>query len=71
MLSRLRDRPFMLTLVLLLLGSRDGLVGNPAKTRTLVQEIPNVRVEILDTGHLISAEMPQRFNQLVMEFIEE
>jgi pimeloyl-ACP methyl ester carboxylesterase len=56
--------------VLLLLGKRDGLVGNPENTRKLVQDIPNFRVELLDTGHLISAEKPNRFNQLVYDFLE-
>jgi pimeloyl-ACP methyl ester carboxylesterase len=57
--------------VLLLLGSRDGRVGNPENTRNLIQVIPDVQVEILDTGHLISAERPDQFNQLVYNFIEK
>jgi len=57
--------------VLLLLGSRDGLVGNPENTRKLVQVIPDIQVETLDTGHLISAERPDLFNQLVFNFIEK
>lgn len=56
--------------VLLLLGKRDGLVGNPEDTKQLVQHIPDVHVEILDTGHLISAEKPDQFNKLVYDFIE-
>ena len=56
--------------VLLILGERDGLVGDPKKTRIVAQNIPDVQVEILDTGHLISAEMPAEFNTLVMEFIQ-
>lgn len=57
--------------VLLLLGSRDGLVGDTQKTVKVVENISDVRVEILDTGHLISSEMPGKFNKLVMGFIEE
>jgi pimeloyl-ACP methyl ester carboxylesterase len=56
--------------VLLLLGKRDGLVGNPENAGQLVQDIPEAYVEILDTGHLISAEKPAQFNKLVYEFIE-
>ncbi len=56
--------------VLLLLGKRDGLVGNPENAVQLVQDIPDVQVEILDTGHLISAEKSAQFNTLVYEFIE-
>jgi pimeloyl-ACP methyl ester carboxylesterase len=54
---------------LLLLGRRDGLVGNPENAQKLVQSIPDVRVEILDTGHLISAEKPDEFNTLVHDFL--
>jgi pimeloyl-ACP methyl ester carboxylesterase len=57
--------------VLLFLGKRDGLVGNPENTRQLVQKNPYVQVEILDTGHLISAEKPDQFNKLVYNFIEK
>ena len=56
--------------VLLLLGSRDGLVGNPEDTEVLAENFPDARVHVLDTGHLISAEKPDRFNSLVMDFIE-
>ncbi len=42
--------------VLLLLSKRDGLVGNPENTRQLSQYIADVRVEVLDTVHLIIAE---------------
>jgi len=56
--------------VLLLLGKRDGLVGNPENAKRVVLSMPNVRVEVLDTGHLISAEKPDPFNALVTHFIE-
>ena len=55
--------------VLLLLGSRDGLVGDPEETRELAAQLPDVTVEVLDTGHLISAERPEEFNTLVLEFL--
>ena len=55
--------------VLLLLGSRDGLVGNPERSKQIVKNIPNFQVKILDTGHLISAEKPDQFNKLVYDFI--
>jgi pimeloyl-ACP methyl ester carboxylesterase len=57
--------------VLLLLGKRDGLVGNPENTKQVVKKIPNIKVEVLDTGHLISAEKPEQFNKLVYDFIEQ
>lgn len=55
--------------VLLLLGTKDGLVGNPENTRKVAQNIRDVRVEILEAGHLISAEKPNQFNELVLNFI--
>ena len=55
---------------LLLLGKRDGLLGNPENTKRLAKDIADIQVEILDTGHLISAERPDQFNKLVHDFIE-
>lgn len=55
--------------VLFLLGKRDGLVGNPENTKALALNIADAQVEILDTGHLISAERPDQFNKLVLAFI--
>lgn len=36
-----------------------------------MQNISNVQVEILDTGHLISVEKAVEFNKLVNDFIEK
>ena len=55
--------------VLLVLGSRDGLVGSPARSMKAAQAIPDIRAEVLDTGHLVSAERPEEFNRLVLEFL--
>jgi pimeloyl-ACP methyl ester carboxylesterase len=57
--------------VLLLLGKRDGLVGDPESTKQLAKHIADIQVEILDTGHLISAERPDQFNKIVYDFIEK
>lgn len=54
--------------VLMVLGKRDNLVGDPAKATALVQDIPDIRVEVLDTGHLVGAEQPQQANTLILEF---
>ena len=56
--------------VLLVLGKRDNLVGDPAKATALVQDVPDIRVEVLDTGHLIGAEQPEQVNALIIEFCE-
>ncbi len=54
--------------VLFVFGERDNLVGDPEAARALVQDIPNVRVETLDAGHLMTAEMPEQSNQLILDF---
>jgi pimeloyl-ACP methyl ester carboxylesterase len=54
--------------VLMVLGKRDNLVGDPAKATALVQDIPDIRVEVLDTGHLVGAEQPEQANALILEF---
>jgi pimeloyl-ACP methyl ester carboxylesterase len=56
--------------VLLVLGERDNLVGDPEAARGLVQDVPDIRVEVLDTGHLIGAEEPEQVNELILEFFE-
>jgi pimeloyl-ACP methyl ester carboxylesterase len=57
--------------VLFVFGERDNLVGDPAKATALVQDMPDVRVEVLDTGHLIGAEQPEQVNALIIEFFEQ
>ena len=57
--------------VLLVLGEKDNLVGDPENAKTLAQDIPDLRVEILDTGHLIGVEQPDQVNALIVEFFEQ
>jgi pimeloyl-ACP methyl ester carboxylesterase len=54
--------------VMFVFGERDNLVGNPEAARALVQDIPDVRVEIVEAGHLMGAEIPERINALITEF---
>jgi pimeloyl-ACP methyl ester carboxylesterase len=42
----------------------------PKAARELVQDIPDVRVEVLDAGHLMGAELPEQVNALIIEFFE-
>jgi pimeloyl-ACP methyl ester carboxylesterase len=51
-------------------GERDNLVGDPEAARALVQDIPDVRVEIVEAGHLMGAEIPDQVNKLIIEFFE-
>ena len=57
--------------VLFIFGKRDNLVGNAARARDLVQDIPEVKVEIIDAGHLMAAEIPEQVNTLILEFFAE
>jgi hypothetical protein len=36
-----------------------------------VQDIPDIQVEVLNTGHLIGAEQPEKINELLSEFLGE
>jgi hypothetical protein len=39
--------------------------------KALVQEMPDVRVEIVDAGHLMGGEKPEQINMLITEFFAE
>jgi pimeloyl-ACP methyl ester carboxylesterase len=54
--------------VMFVFGERDNLVGDPQKARSLVQDISDVRVEIVDAGHLMGAEKPAECSQLILDF---
>lgn len=45
------------------------LTGNWLQA-ALVQDMPDIRVEVLNTGHLIGAEQPEQVNALITEFFE-
>ena len=55
--------------VLLLLGTHDGLVGNPKHARKRVANLPDFQTSELNTGHLISVEKPKQFNRMVLQFL--
>jgi pimeloyl-ACP methyl ester carboxylesterase len=54
--------------VLLVLGERDGLVGNPENAETLAQNILDVQMVVLDTGHAVGVERPEEVNSLISNF---
>jgi pimeloyl-ACP methyl ester carboxylesterase len=56
--------------VLLILGNRDNLVGDPAKVREYVKVIPDLQTEELDSSHGIWMEKPNQVNRLVLDFIK-
>ena len=55
--------------VLFVFGKKDNLVGDPEKAKALVQDMPDVRVEIVDAGHLMGGELPDEVNKLIIEFL--
>jgi pimeloyl-ACP methyl ester carboxylesterase len=57
--------------VLAFFGARDGVIGDAKKAKTLAENIPDVRVEIVDSGHLIGVELPDIVNQAMLEFFDE
>jgi pimeloyl-ACP methyl ester carboxylesterase len=57
--------------VLLVLGQKDGLVGDPQKAQRLAEIIPNMRSVIVNTGHAIGVEKPEETNSLINDFFEE
>jgi pimeloyl-ACP methyl ester carboxylesterase len=56
--------------VLFIFGERDNLVGDAEAARDLVQDIPNVQVEIVEAGHLMGGEIPEECNKLILAFFE-
>ena len=54
--------------VMFVFGERDNLVGDPQSARSLVQDISDVRVEIVDAGHLMGAEKPAECSGLILDF---
>ncbi len=57
--------------VLFVFGERDNLVGDPEAARALVQDMQDVRVEVVAAGHLMGAELPEQVNGLILDFFAE
>jgi pimeloyl-ACP methyl ester carboxylesterase len=56
--------------VLLVIGSRDALTGDPEAVKELALNTPNIQIEVLDSGHLIGVEHAESVNELMMAFFE-
>jgi len=54
--------------VLLVLGEKDGLIGDPEKAKKLARNIPDIHIEVLNTGHAIGVEQPEHVNDLIYGF---
>jgi pimeloyl-ACP methyl ester carboxylesterase len=57
--------------VLLVLGERDALTGDPEAVKALANHVPDIQIVVLDSGHLIGMEHPDRVNELIMTFFGE
>jgi pimeloyl-ACP methyl ester carboxylesterase len=56
--------------VLLVIGTRDGLTGDPDKVIELAENAPDIKIEVLDSGHLMGIERAGEVNELMMAFFE-
>lgn len=57
--------------VLLLLGVRDGPIGDPAVAEARARALlPHVEIETLPTGHLMNIEGAQAVNQRILQFLQ-
>lgn len=56
--------------VLLFLGINDPIVGNAKVARGLAEEYPNINIEVLDSGHLISVEHRAHVNEKIRRFLD-
>jgi pimeloyl-ACP methyl ester carboxylesterase len=57
--------------VLLILGTDDNLVGDPEKAAEHARNMTNIRIDILESGHLISMERSEEVNRLISEFLHD
>lgn len=55
--------------VLLLLGTRDPLVGDARRAAERASTLPDLRVETLESSHLVAAERAEEVNALMAEFL--
>lgn len=56
--------------VLLFLGSHDRIVGDEEIARERAKDYPNIKIEILESGHLIAVECAEEVNERLSEFLE-
>jgi pimeloyl-ACP methyl ester carboxylesterase len=56
--------------VLLILGEKDNLVGEPQKVKQFARNVPDIQIEVLDSGHGIWIEQCEQVNALIDDFFE-
>jgi pimeloyl-ACP methyl ester carboxylesterase len=52
-------------------GTRDGVIGDAHRAAALAHHIPNASIEIVESGHLIGAELPEEVNPAIVDFLQE
>jgi pimeloyl-ACP methyl ester carboxylesterase len=52
-------------------GTKDGVIGDAEKAKQLAENIPDVRVMIVESGHVIGAELADRVNAEILDFFGE
>jgi pimeloyl-ACP methyl ester carboxylesterase len=57
--------------VMFIFGKKDNLVGEPETAKELVQDIPDVAVNIVNAGHLMGAEVPGEINSYILDFLRK
>jgi pimeloyl-ACP methyl ester carboxylesterase len=55
--------------VLLFLGTEDPIVGDAGFARETAMQYPDIRVETMESGHLIAVEQAERVNSITREFL--
>lgn len=55
--------------VMLVLGENDRLVGDPARAASRAQAIPDLRTEVVPSGHMMGIERSDAVNGLVLDFL--
>lgn len=55
--------------VLLFLGSKDKIVGDVHKAKSMAEDYPDVKIKILDSGHLIAVEHSECVNKEIKKFL--
>lgn len=56
--------------ILLFLGTKDNIVGNAEFAKKTAREFPNIKIEILESGHLIAVEHFGVINKKLRKFLQ-
>ncbi len=56
--------------LLLVIGTRDNLTGDPQAVRELAENVPDIDIQVLDSAHLIGMEKADEVNALLLEFFQ-